>query len=85
MHGRELKIEFIDLIMQEQAKRCINLTDSIKRKLSQSKEGFKREHVFDNRKIIIDVRWNKEKFVFECSIVMFNKQKDGDMEVFCKI
>jgi len=79
MNLEELKVKFIDLIMKHPDKPCVNL-DSIKEQiLSQNSGKFRVEREYGDLKQIIYVRWNKEKLLFKCSIVILQK-KNGKWE-----
>lgn len=45
--------------------------------LSENEGGFQQEYFRGNHKIIIKVRWNKERLMFKCSSVIFDKQENG--------
>jgi hypothetical protein len=53
---------------------------NMKKTLLQNKAKFKREIAFKdpNRKMVINVSWNKEKMFFNCSIAYLRTQKDGE-------
>jgi len=75
------KTNFVDSRRKNLGQPCVDLNDpNIKKMLSENKGRFKKEYFRSNLKIIIDVRWNKEKFMFRCSIIIFEKQNDGSWE-----
>lgn len=66
--------------MKSQSHSCTDLdVPDMKKKLLENKGKFKREFVSKNldRRIVVNVSWNKEKMSFNCSIAHLEKQKDG--------
>lgn len=72
------KVEVIDFAMKNQSNPCINLNDSeVKKKLLQNEGSLRLERNSADFRMVVNVRWNKEKLFFNCSIVFLEKQEDG--------
>lgn len=73
-------IEVIDSLMKNQSK-CdggIDLNDpEVKDVLLQNKGGFGRELTLPKQRVVVTVKWNKEKLFFACTIAFLKKQKNG--------
>jgi len=48
----------------------------VKKVLLQNEGGFERELNSPNLRVVVKVRWNKEKTFFSCSIAFLEKEKD---------
>ena len=72
------KVEAINSLMKNQSKcDCISLDDpEVKRMLLQNEGEFKRECNPTDLRVVVTVRWNKEKLIFKCSIIFLEKQND---------
>jgi hypothetical protein len=73
-------VEVITSAMKNKSKcDCVNLDDpEVKKKLLQNEGRFERELRKPNSRVVVKIRWNKEKLFFGCSIAFLSKQKDGN-------
>lgn len=73
-------VDTIDCLMKNQSK-CdggIDLTDpKVQNSLLQKKGGFSRELILPKQRVVITVKWNKEKLFFACTIAFLKQQKNG--------
>ena len=73
----KINTDFIDSRRQYLSQPCIDLNNpNIRKMLLQNKGRFEQGYFRGNLKIIINIRWNKERLMFKCSIVILEKQDD---------